>query len=252
MSVSKRVRFEVLRRDNHTCQYCGGIAPDYVLTVDHVVPVALGGSDDPSNLVAACRDCNAGKTSIQPDSPFVKQVSDHAAAYALGMLDKMTRLRADLERETQWAEGFEEIWNGWTYETGPRKGQPVPLPPGWRKSVVRWYAMGVPTELFAKAIQTAMTKERLVGGDSATFAYMAGVIWRTIESLEVDYDITAEHAAVYTEKELDDAKSGAFTFGFNKGWAGGFDYGWERHGVETHHADRALVTMIDGRSTDAS
>lgn len=54
MAVSKRTRYEVLRRDNHTCRYCGGSAPDVRLTVDHVLPVTLGGSDDPSNLVAAC------------------------------------------------------------------------------------------------------------------------------------------------------------------------------------------------------
>lgn len=41
MSVSKRLRFEVLRRDNHTCRYCGSSAPEVKLTIDHVVPVAL-------------------------------------------------------------------------------------------------------------------------------------------------------------------------------------------------------------------
>ena len=57
MPVSKRLRYEILRRDNHACRYCGGTAPDVVITVDHVVPVALGGSDDAGNLVAACKDC---------------------------------------------------------------------------------------------------------------------------------------------------------------------------------------------------
>ncbi|WP_078628685.1 HNH endonuclease [Streptomyces sp. NRRL F-2664] len=54
MPVSNRLRFEVLRRDRYTCRYCGGSAPDVVLRVDHVVPVALGGTDTPDNLVAAC------------------------------------------------------------------------------------------------------------------------------------------------------------------------------------------------------
>lgn len=35
MPVSKRLRYEVLRRDSHTCRYCGGAAPDVKLTVDH-------------------------------------------------------------------------------------------------------------------------------------------------------------------------------------------------------------------------
>lgn len=65
MPVTKRVRFEVLRRDNHTCHYCGARAPE--VAIDHVVPVALGGSDNPENLVAACAPCNSGKSSATPD-----------------------------------------------------------------------------------------------------------------------------------------------------------------------------------------
>src|SRR5438045_4098958 len=64
--ISKRLRYEILRRDNHACRYCGATAPDTPLTVDHVVPTALGGGDDPTNLVTACADCNGGKTSTTP------------------------------------------------------------------------------------------------------------------------------------------------------------------------------------------
>lgn len=34
MAVSKRTRYEVLRRDNHACRYCGASAPEVKLTVD--------------------------------------------------------------------------------------------------------------------------------------------------------------------------------------------------------------------------
>ena len=54
MAVTKRMRFEILRRDNHACRYCGATAPDVKLAVDHVTPVALGGTDSPDNLVASC------------------------------------------------------------------------------------------------------------------------------------------------------------------------------------------------------
>jgi hypothetical protein len=63
MAVSKRLRFEIFRRDSHTCRYCGATAPGTPLRVDHIVPVALGGTDHPSNLVTACEPCNSGKTS---------------------------------------------------------------------------------------------------------------------------------------------------------------------------------------------
>lgn len=45
MSITKRMRFEVLRRDSSTCRYCGQSAPDVKLHVDHVRPAALGGDD---------------------------------------------------------------------------------------------------------------------------------------------------------------------------------------------------------------
>ena len=61
MSVSRSLRFHILERDNHTCHYCGRRPPEVVLQVDHVVSIALGGSDTPDNLITACRDCNTGK-----------------------------------------------------------------------------------------------------------------------------------------------------------------------------------------------
>ncbi|MFF8482376.1 HNH endonuclease [Streptomyces antibioticus] len=63
MAVSKRLRYEIFRRDNHTCRYCGASAPNVPLRVDHVTPVALGGSDKPENLVTSCEPCNSGKSS---------------------------------------------------------------------------------------------------------------------------------------------------------------------------------------------
>jgi hypothetical protein len=62
----RRIRAHILRRDGGVCQYCGAPAT----TVDHVVPRAGGGgggggayADHPSNLVAACSDCNRRKSS---------------------------------------------------------------------------------------------------------------------------------------------------------------------------------------------
>lgn len=60
-SIPARLRFAILARDNFTCRYCGRMAPAVALTIDHVTPVAEGGSDDEGNLVAACDECNMGK-----------------------------------------------------------------------------------------------------------------------------------------------------------------------------------------------
>ena len=60
-SISKKLRFEVFKRDSFTCQYCGQMAPDVVLELDHINPVVNGGNNDILNLVTACMDCNRGK-----------------------------------------------------------------------------------------------------------------------------------------------------------------------------------------------
>ena len=63
-AISTRTRFLILKRDGFTCQYCGASAPRVELHVDHVIPVAAGGTNDPDNLVSACRDCNLGKSTL--------------------------------------------------------------------------------------------------------------------------------------------------------------------------------------------
>ena len=61
MTISLGMRFTILERDSFTCRFCGKRAPETELEVDHVMPRSKGGSDDTSNLVTACRDCNRGK-----------------------------------------------------------------------------------------------------------------------------------------------------------------------------------------------
>ena len=55
------LRFEVLRRDDFCCQYCGRRAPSVRLEVDHLRPWSSGGTHHLGNLKTACSDCNRGK-----------------------------------------------------------------------------------------------------------------------------------------------------------------------------------------------
>ena len=45
-SINKKIRFEVFKRDNFTCQYCGKSAPNVILEIDHITPVSKGGNND--------------------------------------------------------------------------------------------------------------------------------------------------------------------------------------------------------------
>ena len=87
MPVSKRLRYEVLRRDNYTCRYCGAFAPLAVLVIDHVVPRKHGGRDLLENLVTACQDCNSGKSASLPEAWLVDEV-ERAAKKWRGQPDR--------------------------------------------------------------------------------------------------------------------------------------------------------------------
>jgi len=62
MSLSKILRFEIFKRDDFTCRYCGKKPPGVVLEIDHVIPVVEGGGNEAANLVTSCFDCNRGKS----------------------------------------------------------------------------------------------------------------------------------------------------------------------------------------------
>ena len=72
--ISESLRNLVRERATFVCEYCH-TAERWQLTkftIDHVMPVSLGGTDDPENLALACFHCNRRKsnnvTVIQGDN----------------------------------------------------------------------------------------------------------------------------------------------------------------------------------------
>lgn len=194
MAVTKRTRFEVLRRDEYTCRYCR--ADDKPLTIDHVVPVSLGGSDKPENLVACCKDCNAGKSSTSPDAPLVAEVSDEALRYAEALRICIQGNACDLMEKVERREEFRDAWNAWQRGDGSN----IELPSGWEDSVDKWIALGIDQDLFAEAIRKAMTRDTIRRGEE--FRYMAGIIWRTLDDLRDE----AAHYLAYTDAQKGDPR----------------------------------------------
>lgn len=80
-ALSKRARFEVFKRDGFVCQYCGDHPPAVVLHVDHIIPVADGGTNDVDNLITACSGCNLGKGAV-PLSRVPKSIAQKTAEVA--------------------------------------------------------------------------------------------------------------------------------------------------------------------------
>lgn len=57
----------LFRRDQNICLYCGNRFQDVKLSRDHVVPISRGGRDAWTNVVTACKRCNARKGSALLD-----------------------------------------------------------------------------------------------------------------------------------------------------------------------------------------
>jgi hypothetical protein len=89
MIVRPSVRFDVFKRDDFTCAYCGRRPPEVTLEVDHIIPRAEGGTNDPENLTTACWDCNHGKGAV----PLTSEPST--------IPDLQERTELVLERERQ-------------------------------------------------------------------------------------------------------------------------------------------------------
>jgi hypothetical protein len=165
--VSKRTRFEVLRRDGYTCRYCRTTAGE--LTVDHVRPTALGGTDDPSNLVACCKDCNAGKSSTSPDEETVEQVKDDAIRWASAMVRAGEILSEKADARSDYVGAFMDAWPQYRY-----------LPSSILDTVERFFEMGLPVNVMVDAVVTATTAKGVYDRP----AYFAGICWKRIRAMQ--------------------------------------------------------------------
>jgi 5-methylcytosine-specific restriction endonuclease McrA len=76
--IPKSKRTKVWEKTKRRCAYCGIKLKYPDMTVDHLVPVQHGGTDDFDNLLAACRSCNHRKSSSRLES-FREQVEKFPA-----------------------------------------------------------------------------------------------------------------------------------------------------------------------------
>lgn len=177
MTISKRLRYEILRRDEHTCRYCGGTVPDVVLTVDHVIPLALGGTDEPGNLVAACKDCNAGKSADSPSSALVSDVLADSLRWSAAMQVAAGLALDEIEKTNAFVEAVNDAWMKWGNGVIPRPGD-------WSRSVRNWYSIGVPVALITDAIDLAMTNRRIKHPE--VWRYACGIVWKRVTQMRED------------------------------------------------------------------
>ena len=114
MSIGKTKRFEIFKRDSFTCRYCGRRPPEVVLEVDHIEPVAKGGTDEDLNLITSCFDCNRGKRDRRlsdahprPDADLAYLEVQQEVAEAKRYL-QASKIREELQHAV--VDRLEEVW----------------------------------------------------------------------------------------------------------------------------------------------
>lgn len=157
MSVSKRVRFEVLKRDGFKCRYCGVSSREAVLQVDHVVPVSCGGDDTYMNLAAACTRCNAGKAGMPLD--YVRE----------GDALSLQESRAGHDAASQLAKNFMHLWE----ETFGNLD-------GYQVHSVHRFGYSLALDQLAEAVY--LTRDKGLDDEGERWRYFCGICWRFIKA----------------------------------------------------------------------
>jgi 5-methylcytosine-specific restriction endonuclease McrA len=93
--LSLKLQEQVRLRATHLCEYCHTNERwQYVrFTIDHLMPIAEGGTDAPENLALACFHCNRRKSNKQT-------VFDRATGQTIPIFNP---------RQHEWAEHF--VWS---------------------------------------------------------------------------------------------------------------------------------------------
>ncbi|HDR9497083.1 TPA: HNH endonuclease [Burkholderia cepacia] len=174
-SISKKVRFEVFKRDGFVCQYCGAHPSQAVLEVDHIIPVAEGGADEFDNYITACLPCNRGKGPVSLDR-IPQSLADRAAEVA--------------EREAQ-IRGYTEVMREarWRLEEDVESVNLVSerFAPGYELSESSRVSVRMFIEklgIFSVIDAMEIAGERWSHRDSKIFRYFCGICWNRIREQE--------------------------------------------------------------------
>lgn len=197
--LGKKLRFEVFKRDKFTCQYCGSKAPDVVLVVDHIRPVAKGGENELLNLTTSCQVCNSGKGSRElDDSSSVekqrRQLED--LQERRDQLDMMLAWKKDLQNLDDHA--LSELASHWSR-----------LVPGWSlndaglrelRKLIR--SFGAPSVMDAMRIATTNYLS-FSGGNKEPTRESVGLAWMRVGGIAKIEQETIEKPYLHNVYNLD-------------------------------------------------
>lgn len=176
MSASKKIRFEIFKRDGFKCAYCGKSPPVVVLEVDHIEPKAKGGKDDINNYITACFDCNRGKRDIPLEKiPAQLQENLEVLREQEAQLKEYRRFIAKIEKRL--TDDFDEINNIYS-ENYPE----WEFSDQFKNVSLRRFLQLLPKHRVIEALNIAITK--WPNNKDRVIPYFCGVCWNMIRGTE--------------------------------------------------------------------
>jgi hypothetical protein len=100
----------LIKRDRHTCAYCGNVFKACDLELEHIIPKSRKGPESWTNLVSACRNCNCLKRDRTPEEagmpllylPYVPNTNEVFIMSGRNILaDQMDFLRAGVPKHSR-------------------------------------------------------------------------------------------------------------------------------------------------------
>lgn len=174
-ALGKKLRFEVFKRDGFACQYCGAHPPSVILHIDHVHPIAEGGSNDIDNLITSCVGCNQGKgahllsqtpPSLTEKGEELREREEQIKGYTTILRDRAARI----EDET-WQ--VAEVLSPGCSETGFDRRNLLSI---------KQFLERMPSWLVIEAAEMAFSRIR--GSDYQRFRYFCGICWKKLRDAD--------------------------------------------------------------------
>lgn len=180
--ISNGTRFEIFKRDAFTCQYCGRKPPEVILHVDHILAVANGGTNEYSNLITSCSDCNLAKSDKPlerkkiPPIPNAEQIADERERF-----EQLKQYQQFLnERDKYFENQTFSLLEAWADLEGQKTtDEQFFYQPELKKAVTRFLKY-LPASQILEAMQLAHQNTRSESQHQRQ-KYFYGVCWRKIK-----------------------------------------------------------------------
>jgi len=182
LTISKKLRVEVFKRDGFRCVYCGRTPPEIVLEVIRVEPVSIGEKEDINNLVTSCSDCTKGKDDssnnnvipikINENLKIIKEKEEQIREYRKFIHKVEKRIQKDIDE-------IEKVFSD-TYEN-------TTFTEKFKRNTIRRFLEHLPLHEILDAMNIACS--RIYDNPESTVKYFCGICWNKINGIKPEKQI---------------------------------------------------------------